>query len=169
MADNTNGGAGNRPTIHRLTITGHTPQTKGSMKCIGARGRIAHQLIEDDKTGDRKKWRALVTDAARQLAGNYEPNTALVVGLLALVERPASAAKRVHPTTRSSGDIDKHLRMLADALDDAGVYDDDSRIVTVIARKAYSARAGAVIYIAPEDDPAAVTILHAIIAATPEH
>lgn len=168
MADTTGGAGNTRPTIHRLTITGHTPQTKGSMKCIG-RGRIAHQLIEDDKTGDRKKWRARVTEAARQLAGQYEPNTALVVGLLALVERPASAAKRPHPTTRSSGDTDKHLRMLLDALDDAGVYDDDSRIVTVIARKAYAARAGAVIYIAPEDDAAAVTILNAIITATPEH
>ena len=52
---------------------------------------------------------------------------------------------------------------------DAGVYDDDSRIVTVIARKAYAPRAGVAIYIAREDDAAAVTILHAIIAATPEH
>lgn len=160
--DDTTGGAGNRPTIHRLTITGHTPQTKGSMKCIGARGRIGHQLIEDDKTGDRKKWRARVTEAARQLADNYEPGTPLVIGLLSLVTRPASASKRPHPVTRSSGDVDKLARMILDALDDAQVYDDDSRVILLLSGKAYAAKPGAVVYVAPYAPGVANTILGAI-------
>ena len=169
MADTT-GGAGNRPTIHRLHI--HPPrdrdgalippQPKGSMKCIGGRGRVAHQLIEDDKTGSRKIWRARVTEAATQLAGNYEPGTPLVVGLLALFERTAAAKKRAFPTTRSVGDTDKLARMLLDALDDADVYDDDSRVVLLLSMKAYAPRPGAVVYVAPYAPGVAPAILGAI-------
>lgn len=155
-------------SIWRLRVDG-TPAPKGSLKCIGGRGPIKHQLIEDDKTGDRKVWREKLTAAARALAGKLpdQGDAGVIVGVLALVERPASAARRLLPTTRSAGDSDKHARMTLDALDDADVFRDDSRVVLVLAAKAYADdRAGAVIYVAPlGEDPH--RILTAMLTAAP--
>lgn len=155
-------------TIHRLRVEG-TPAPKGSLKCIGGRGPIKHQLIEDDKTGDRAAWRTRLASAASQLAGKLPDNgdAGVIVGVLALVARPASAARRNLPTTRSAGDVDKHARMTLDALDDGGVFSDDSRVVLVIAGKAFTdAKPGAVVYVAPiSDDPH--RILTAMLQAAP--
>lgn len=144
-------------TIWRLRVDGE-PQTKGSVKCIGGRGPIKHALIEDDKTGARALWRAKLAEAAQLLAGKLPDNgdDGVIVGLLALVERPASARGRSLPARRSSGDTDKHLRMTFDALDDAEVYGDDSRICLTLGAKAYAddGRPGAIVYVAPiGEDP----------------
>ena len=157
-------------TVWRLRVNG-TPAPKGSLKCIGGRGPVRHQLIEDDKTGDRKAWREKLATAARALAGKLPDrgDAGVIVGVLALVERPASAARRTLPTTRSAGDVDKHARMTLDALDDADVFRDDSRVVLVISAKAFAAEGtptGAIVYVAPiTEDPH--RILTAILTAAP--
>lgn len=156
-------------TIWRLRVDGY-PQPKGSMKCIGRRGPTGHQLIEDDKTGAKKAWRDTLTDAARLLAGKLpnQGDAGVIVGVLALVPRPASARRRPLPTTRSSGDVDKLLRAVADPLDTADVYIDDSRIVLAIPAKVYAddGRPGAIVWVAPVGtDPH--QILQLMLAAAP--
>ena len=154
-------------TIYRLRVTG-VPAPKGSLKCVGRGAR--HQLIEDDKTGARRRWRKTLTEAARQLAGRLPDGgeAGVLVGVLTLVERPASAAKRALPTTRSAGDCDKHLRMSMDCLDAGDVYVDDSRVVLAIAAKAYAnGPPGAIVYVAPIGaDPR--QILDLMLVAAPE-
>lgn len=156
-------------TVWRLRVDG-TPAPKGSMRCIGARGKVKHQLIEDDKTGDRKAWRTKLSTAARALTDKLEDqgDAGVIVGVLALVERPPSAARRPLPTSRAAGDVDKHARMTLDALDDADVFRDDSRVCLVIAAKAYTddGRTGAIVYVAPiGENPH--RILTAILNAVP--
>lgn len=154
-------------TIYRLRVRG-VPAPKGSLKCVGRGTR--HQLIEDDKTGARRRWRKTLTEAARQLAGRLPDGgeAGVLVGVLVLLERPAAAAKRALPTTRSAGDCDKHLRMSMDSLDSAEVFADDSRVVLAIAAKAYATGPpGAVVYVAPIGTrPGA--ILDAMLADAPE-
>jgi Holliday junction resolvase RusA-like endonuclease len=137
--------------ILQLRVAG-IPQPKGSMKCVG-RGGGRHQLVEDDKTGERRRWRKTLTEAAQQLAGRLPDSgdAGVIVGVLALVPRPASAARRALPTTRSAGDADKLFRAVGDALDQAGVYTDDSRIVLALSAKAYApdGTPGAIIWVAP--------------------
>lgn len=55
------------------------------------------------------------------------------------VEKPKSAPKRrrTWPITRSSTDIDHHVRAALDSLSKAGVYGDDSQVVELAARKVY--------------------------------
>lgn len=126
--------------MYKLTVHG-LPAPKGSMKCIGARGHIKHQLIEDDKTGARKTWRDQVTAAGRVLRSHIGHTITGPFGIAALftVERPTTAARRLLPSTRSAGDIDKLLRMILDGLDDADVFSDDSRCVITLPGKVFPA------------------------------
>ena len=156
-------------SVWRVRVQG-TPAPKGSLQCIGARGKIKHQLIEDDKTGDRAAWRARLTAAASELAGRLPDrgDAGVIVGVLVLVERPPSTPRgRALPVTRSAGDVDKHARMTLDALDDAQVFGDDSRVALVLAAKAFTVGApGAVVYVAPiGEDPR--RILEAMLTESP--
>lgn len=161
-------------TIYRLTTYG-TPAPKGSLKCIGARGPIKHQLIEDDKTGARKTWRNHLTTAAQGLADRLgEPlgqnGAAVAIGALFVLPRPKSATKRLLPTTRSGGDLDKFCRMACDALVDGGVIVDDSRIALLLSMKVYEVptrQPGLVLYVTDESDPHE-RILRALLKSAPE-
>ncbi|RZU30472.1 endodeoxyribonuclease RusA [Blastococcus saxobsidens] len=61
------------------------------------------------------------------------------VAVVFTFDRPKSAPKsrRVWPVTRSSGDVDKLLRAVLDALVDAGVMRDDSQVVRLTASKVH--------------------------------
>ena len=138
-----------------LTITVHgQPKPKGSLRHIG-HGRLVEQLAGS------KPWREAVKYAtldARTLPGNTpETITGPVrVDITITVDKPKSAPKkrRTWPITRSSGDIDKHIRNVFDALVDAAAIGDDSQVVRVSTVKAYPleepdtlASAGAIIRI----------------------
>lgn len=117
------------------------PAAKGSMKCVGAgRGGQHHQLVEVNAK-KIKPWRDLVTQAGRRaLTKNGGPFTgALIIEATFTVPRPAtvSLSKRPYPTTRSSGDVDKMMRLVLDALDDAGLYDDDAAVIGAPPWKTY--------------------------------
>ena len=153
--------------IWRLRVDGH-PAPKGSLKCVGHGGR--HQLIEDDANKTRSAWRSKLTAAATALADRLpnQGDDGVIIGVLVLLNRPAAAATRPLPGRRSAGDVDKHLRMTLDALDDAGLYADDSRVCLTLAAKAYTddGRPGAVVYVAPiGEDPH--RILTAMLTAAP--
>lgn len=157
-------------TIYRLTTYGD-PQTKGSMKCIGGRGPIKHQLIEDDKTGARKTWRTHLTAAAEGLAERLEEPLAgpVTVGLIAWMQRPKSN-RQIAPITRTTGDIDKHARMLLDSLTDAGVWVDDSRVTVLLTGKAWaeSRRSGITVYVARSSPGIPIRVLEAMLTEAPE-
>lgn len=125
-------------TIWAVTVPGD-PAPKGSMKCVGKRGKGSHQLVEDDKTGRGKRWRAKVTAAGVELRRSIGDTLDGPLGLavLTVANRPAAAKDRPLPHFRSSHDADKLARMIGDALDDADVYADDSRICWLTSSKVY--------------------------------
>lgn len=122
------------PRTAALTITAHgTPATQGSKRHVG-RGR----MVESAK--GLKPWRKAVEDAARQAAAGAAPlDGPLVAEITVTVARPKSAPKTrvTWPQTRASGDLDKLIRGVLDAVDKAGAIADDSRVVELTARKVY--------------------------------
>lgn len=123
----------------RWTVTVHgNPATKGSMKCIGTRGGRGHQLIEDDKGGTRKQWRAAVEQAAAAiLTRRGQPFTGPVgIHLRFTLPRPQTVTRAL-PHARGSGDIDKLERAVFDAITNAGLWVDDAQACKVIKTKAY--------------------------------
>lgn len=132
----------------RAVIPGH-PAPKGSLKCVGGRGR--HRLVEDnDRTGP---WRDKIATAlgpkwpTAQRAADQQPIGAEITFT---IDRPAyhygtgrnagvikDRYAAVYPTSHSTGDIDKHARLLLDALQDAQVLPDDCIVIDLHARKAY--------------------------------
>lgn len=127
-----------------------TPKPKGSLKCIGRRGKVAHVLIED--AGEQlTTWRERVTYAARQAKTTYPKGTPVSVYIDFYIPRPLSHHSTVpprnkilpryleaQPVTRSSGDLDKLTRTILDAITDGGLLDDDSQVVELIVRKYYA-------------------------------
>lgn len=105
-----------------------TPRPKGSLKPISRRGQ-ATRLVEDNPHS--KPWRAKMAKHMRKAwedAGHTLPlnEPVEVVGVFRF-ERPAEPMFEV-PATRDTGDGDKLLRNVYDALEDAGVIADDSRV-----------------------------------------
>lgn len=171
MADTTGGAGNTRPAIHRLRVYGE-PTPKGSMKCIGRRGKVAHKLVEDDTSGGRARWRDTLTAAARVLTTRItEPlDEHVTIGALFVLPRPAAARRRAFPNRRNTGDLDKLTRQLLDALTDAGVLNDDSRVVALQVAKVYEnpdRRPGVTVYVASEGNPHS-PILNALLTTAPE-
>lgn len=134
----------------RLTIAGH-PKPKGSLKCIGARGRRGHVLIEDNK--GTKPWRTEITRLARQATQSADVRQPIGVEMTATLARPKShygTGRNAttlkdnapeHPVGHNTGDTDKLVRLFLDALQDAKVLPDDCIVVELTARKAYAGTA----------------------------
>lgn len=143
-----------------LTVPGH-PAPKGSLRCVGGRGGRGHTLIEDNPR--TKPWRDTITRLARRaLKPPGGPTQAAAKGQPVVVEatftipRPAShyrtgkhsetirpAYVAALPTGRGSGDTDKLVRLVLDALQDAGILPDDAQVVEVVGRKAFTLDPGA--------------------------
>lgn len=111
-----------------------TPAPKGSMKCVGGKGR--HQLINNSPAA--KAWQDVVA-----WAGRLHEGPALVgplgVQITVTVERPKSTTveSRPWPHLRTAGDVDKHARTILDGLEQGGVLTDDAQVCEVHARKVY--------------------------------
>lgn len=125
------------------------PTPAGSLKCVGGRGRVRHQLVQDYRPG-QKEWRQKVTDAVRkgvtQRADKWQP---VGVEVTFTIERPAGhwgtgrnatrlkPSAPTFPTKHNTNDLDKMERLLGDALQDAEMLPDDAQIVDYHARKCY--------------------------------
>lgn len=135
-----------------LTIGG-TPAPKGSMKCIGGRGK-RHQLIE--QVTRARPWMETITAALRrpdvrtwgQQADKGQP---VGVEVTFLFHRPMShyiAGDRTRlrttapalPALRTVGDVDKLSRCVLDALQDgpSPILPDDSQVCELVARKRWT-------------------------------
>lgn len=119
------------------------------MKCIGARGDVKHQLVEDVRVGQRN-WRDRITNVGRdKVQQRADKDQPVGVDVTFTVDRPSShfgtgrnrfllnARAPMWPTTKNTNDVDKMLRLLLDALQDSGVLVDDAQAVETAARKAY--------------------------------
>lgn len=125
------------------------PEPKGSMKCIGAVGKLRHQLVEDNKDSD--KWRSAVigiaTSVVHEQADEHQPIT---VEMTASLPRPAShygtgrnrwqvkPSSPVYPTLFGTGDVDKLARLVLDALADAHVLKNDAQVCHLWTDKLYA-------------------------------
>lgn len=130
----------------RATIPGD-PAPKGSLKCIGARGRRGHVLIEDNAR--TKPWREKIAYAFRRGTYTAVKDQPIGVEVTFTVRRPAhhygtgrnaqtlKTAAPAHPVSHNTGDLDKLVRLALDALQDAKVLPDDCQVVELTARKSY--------------------------------
>ncbi|QOR55341.1 MAG: hypothetical protein SHS37scaffold537_39 [Phage 68_12] len=118
-----------------------SPAPKGSMKCVGGRGR--HQLVNNNPA--TTPWQDRVAKAC-ELFEISEPLTVpLGLQLTFTVDRPKSVkpASRPwpHKTARTSdgggGDVDKLARTVLDALEQARVVVNDAQICSIAASKVY--------------------------------
>ena len=127
---------GATPTTPDLTITVYgQPKPKGSLRHVG-HGRMVEQLAGSKPWREAVKYAAL---EARTVAMAPTLAGPVAVHIAITVDKPKSAPKRRRswPITRTSGDIDKHVRNVLDALVDAAVVGDDSQVVKVVAEKGY--------------------------------
>ena len=107
------------------------------MKCIGARGKIAHQLVEDERVG-QKEWRARVEEAGRALSlpAPLVGPVSVEITFTLLLPKSIKPEHRLWPTVHNSNDLDKMTRLVLDALT-GSVFADDSQVVELNVRKAY--------------------------------
>lgn len=106
------------------------PKPQGSKKAY-VRGRRA-VLVEANP--GLKTWRTTITHHARHHAGTYTGERPLHVTYRFILTRPKSV-RRWLPWVKP--DLDKLIRAVNDGISDAGVWDDDSRVTTITARKEY--------------------------------
>jgi crossover junction endodeoxyribonuclease RusA len=121
-----------------------TPRPKGSMRHVG-KGRMVEQIKASPD------WRLAVKDVAHArvrcacpdldchtLLPGFPYDAPVAVEIWLWFARPASAKKgAAWPSSRHTGDIDKHARNILDALQDAGVLKDDARAVDLNTHKRY--------------------------------
>lgn len=114
------------------------PRPKGSMRHVG-KGHMTEQV------GGSGDWRAAVAYAARGALLDMErlgnpPGVFLgpvSVHIRLQFALPKSKRHPAYPTSRATGDVDKHARNILDALVDAAVIKDDSQVVVLRAHKVY--------------------------------
>lgn len=121
------------PTTVQLVVYG-TPAPQGSKKFVGftkpkpgeARGRAI--MIESSK--EVGPWRDRVGAAARAVRDGRPPmDGPLIARMVFTMTKPASAPKRQRSYPKSRPDLSKLARSTEDALVEAGLIQDDSRIV----------------------------------------
>jgi len=113
-----------------------TPAPQGSKRHVGH-----GVMIESSKKV--QPWREAVKYAALEQTRDYLAaplDGPVCIEAVFTFNKPRSAPKkrRTWPTTRSSGDLDKLLRSTFDALTDAAVWTDDSRVVDCHAYKVFA-------------------------------
>lgn len=118
-----------------------TPRPKGSMRHVG-KGRMVEQL--EGSPDWRRAVAVAAHDAIREtldgdVTAGYPYLGPVAVRIRLLFTKPVSAPKTrdILPSTRSTGDSDKHARNIFDALQDAGVIKDDAQVVDHHVSKRY--------------------------------
>lgn len=125
-----------------------SPAPKGSMKCIGRRGKAAHNLINNSP--GTEAWQTVVAGAARVLKDHHGIAEPLEGPLGAQVTFTVARPKSIKPAARpwphltpgkvidGGGDIDKLLRTVFDGLEEAGLIRNDAQICVTSAAKVYA-------------------------------
>ena len=109
------------------------PGPQGSKKFVGLSKAGRGIMVESSKKV--KPWREAVVFAAREV-GQRCPG-AVAVQMTFTLPKPKSAAKKRVTYPDRKPDIDKLVRSTGDALTSAGVWEDDARIVSLLAQKCF--------------------------------
>ena len=113
-----------------MTITVYgTPAPQGSKRHVG-RGVMIESSKKVKPWREAVKWAAIEALVGRGFEGPVE------VEVDFYFTHPKTGKRRSSHSVKP--DIDKLCRSTFDALKDAGVYEDDSRICSVVARKHYA-------------------------------
>lgn len=126
----------------KITVYG-LPAPQGSKRFVGHAKSGRGIMIESSKAV--KPWRQDVKYAAMEAMATQDPKTGLVppypfpravqVTMVFTLPRPKSAKKDAVPSKKP--DLSKLVRATEDALTDAGVWEDDARVVDLVACKRY--------------------------------
>jgi crossover junction endodeoxyribonuclease RusA len=112
------------------------PAPQGSKKLIGHTKTGRGLLVES--SAKVKPWRQAVVYAAREAlsarAGLAGP---IDVQMVFTLRKPKSAPKRRRTWPDKRPDLSKLIRSTEDALSDAGIWEDDARVVRCLAEKAF--------------------------------
>jgi Holliday junction resolvase RusA-like endonuclease len=134
------------------------PTTQGSKKAfvVSPRGGKPRAVVTEQLGAALSSWRETVRSVARAAAGDdWLPLDGPVAAVLAFgLAKPRSAPKtrRTWPIGKNSGDLDKLTRAVFDALTQALIWDDDSRVVDLHVTKDYApqmARQGVTVVVRP--------------------
>lgn len=113
------------------------PAPQGSKRFVGMSKAGRGILVESSK--DVKPWREAVRCAAIEAMGQAGAGIAgpVELAIVFTLAKPKSAPKgrRTYPDKKP--DLSKVVRSTEDALTDAGVYQDDARIVRCVAIKVF--------------------------------
>lgn len=113
-----------------FTVTGN-PAPQGSKKFVGTTKTGRGLMVESSKKV--KPWRMDVkaaAEAAREAYAGIAPlDGPLVVTMVFTLPKPASAPKRRTTWPDKKPDLSKLARSTEDAISDAGLWADDSRVV----------------------------------------
>jgi Holliday junction resolvase RusA-like endonuclease len=109
-----------------------TPAPQGSKRAFVVKGRA---VVTDVNPATLRTWREDVKHAALEAMGGHPPMTGPVEVVVTFTLQKPRSVKRDLPSVRP--DLDKLVRSTFDALTSAGVYADDSQVVTLSALKVY--------------------------------
>ena len=118
--------------MYDLTIdVSGEPASQGSHSVINGR-------IVQVNSSKHKKWRNAVVFAALDLIGDdWTPiDEPVELTVIFYLPRPKSVLNRSFPAVMP--DLDKLVRAIGDSLTNAGIIIDDSRIITITAKKLYA-------------------------------
>ncbi len=120
-----------------ITVYGQ-PAPQGSKRFVGHAKSGRGILIESSKAV--KPWREAVKCAARDVV-MFGPGQAMkgpvIVEMIFTLPKPKSAPKSRRTWPDRKPDLSKLVRSTEDALTDAGVWEDDARIIRCVASKVY--------------------------------
>jgi len=109
------------------------PQPQGSKNAYRRGNKIV--LVEANK--NLPAWRRLVTDKLEQANVSCQPLTGAVSLDVMFFMPRGKTVKREMPTVPP--DLDKLIRAINDSATDAGVIEDDSQVIEIVAYKFYEA------------------------------
>ena len=123
-----------------FSVFGVHPATQGSKKYVGTRRTASGNnipLIVESHPG-LPKFRKAVTDAIVDSNGEGLRFVGAVrVSATFYLPKPKTSANRF-PVNQRSGDLDKYLRALMDAVTKSELWGDDSQVVEIEAYKLYA-------------------------------
>ncbi len=121
-----------------MTITVYgTPAPKGSKRFVGVAKTGRGILVES--SAKVRPWAEAVKCEVRTMSAWEKMDTEgpVSVHVVFTLRKPQSAPKRIRTWPDRKPDIDKLCRSTIDALTDAGVWEDDARVVRLVATKCY--------------------------------
>ena len=123
-----------------FSVFGVHPATQGSKKYVGTRRTATGNnipLIVESHPG-LPKFRKAITDAIVDSNGeNMRFVGAVKISATFYLPKPKTSSNRF-PVNQRSGDLDKYLRALMDAVTKSELWGDDSQVVEIEAYKLYA-------------------------------